>query len=542
MNVFVVATIYAWLAHGLAFLLLPSSIPLSLRVRAIAVWFIAAPLLFFVRAPLSILTLVGAILLMATPLAPRDRAAFFLAVVPAVPVFLYAPLPFPGINLLFEMTHLKIAALVLLLPLLFTSREPLNRPPTFNIADFGVPAYIIYTATIVIFAAGATNGMRFAFDQFLLIAVIYFALRAKLRAIDDINAFFQAFLVASVILASIAMISTYKHWDYYGIGVNTFTDVRNGAIRVQATANPHSLGFHLAAALFVLEFLRYRANIGWIKLNAVRAILLVGLMGTVSRGALGAFIVTGVVYLVIMIKGSIARSVTLYARCIGAVIGIVWFLRGDVAAVDAYGTFSYRQDLLWTSIGYIKMYPFWGDYFYLNSGYFNHLLQGQGIVDVTNIYLQFALQYGLVGLALMLFILIGPPVSLIIAIHSESLARDRKNPILPRRTADVATSRSSSAERAESSESHDAWRRSSAVAASVSVGWLFLVSTTSDVALTLYLGLVFSSICRALIDLRPSRTPVAALQRQPARRAASVYERASTVHRRIGDRLVQRRP
>jgi len=65
---------------------------------------------------------------------------------------------------------------------------------------------------------------------------------------------------------------------------------------------------------------------------------------------------------------------------------------------DQYGTFDYRSELYKASWEYMKIYPIFGQQFYLDTGFFNHLVTGLGIIDVVSAYLGVALQYGYVGL------------------------------------------------------------------------------------------------------------------------------------------------
>lgn len=113
---------------------------------------------------------------------------------------------------------------------------------------------------------------------------------------------------------------------------------------------------------------------------------------------------------------------------------------------------------------------------------FDHLLQGQGIIDVTNLYLQVALTFGLVGLALFACVFVLPALSTGLMLFRL------------RRTHLSATS----ARNSSSISEQETWFRAAAVAVACSAGWLFLVATTSDVGLTVHLGIFFAAACHAL--------------------------------------------
>lgn len=484
MGVALSATVFIWFAQGLAFLLLPWSLPLAARVRAVLFWAIATPILFGLRDPLAALLLIGLILFFVAPFSAVERAAFFLVAVPVVPVFVSAPLPFPGVNYLIDLTHYKMAALMLLPLALLIGGGGERRGRAFGATDAALLLYVIYTAAIVGSATNTTSGVRFFIDHVLIFLLPYVAFHVLLREQKDVDAIFKAFLVASVLLAAVALVSFAKRWDIYGIlNPNPFTEYRDGRPRVDATMNTHSLGFHLAAGILVLEYLKHRISIGWLWLNGLRVFLLAGMVPTDSRGAFAGLLVALGSYVLLMRKSTAVKVAMILAGIMGLIGVVIWLAEGNVAEVDAHGTFAYRQALLWTSLEYIGRYPLFGDLNFRESGAFDHLVTGLGIVDITNLYLLVALNYGLVGFALLFFVFVGPLLRL-----------------APRLVATAPTAANTPAER---EAGYATWHRASAVSVSVLVGWLFLVATTSDVGLTMHIGIVFAAICTGLRAMRP---------------------------------------
>lgn len=65
-------------------------------------------------------------------------------------------------------------------------------------------------------------------------------------------------------------------------------------------------------------------------------------------------------------------------------------------------TVSYRQDLFTQSLIVIKRYPLFGSTKYLEEPEMQQLIQGEGIIDIVNTYIQIALEYGLLALFLYL--------------------------------------------------------------------------------------------------------------------------------------------
>lgn len=481
------AIAYVWLAQAIAFLLVPWTVPLGVRVRAVAFWAAVAPIIFVFQNPLGTLFMAATVLLVLAPLSPVKRTAFFLAVAPAVPVFIFAPLPFPGINYLIDISHYKLASLFLLLPVLLASGArfgSMGAPGIFLII------YILYAALLAGAGTNVTGGLRFLMDYVLILALPYFAFRRVLTDVDDMDTFFQYFLAASVILAVVALVSLFKRWDIYGSFSFFPSEVRGGSLRINTTISTHSMAFHLACAIIILEYLKHRIAIGWLQLNAIRVVLLVAMTTADSRGALLGLAVSAFTYFLIVLNNAAARGLLFFALTIGSGVGAWWLVQGDVTTYDAYGTFSYRQELFWTSVKYIMDHPIFGDVNFLSSGAFDHLLQGQGIIDITNLYLQVALSFGLLGLLLFGFVFIFPSLS-----TGWMLLRCNPN----------------------ASAEMETWFRATAVTVAVMAGWFFLIATTSDTGLTLHFGVVFAALCNALRAARPIRPIPAPLANELAR-------------------------
>jgi len=479
------AMLYATIAMGLAAMVLPADAFGGNRIRGLAAWFLAALALLFLNDALITFLFMFVILLALAPFAPERRAAFFIIVAPAFPLYVQQYLPFPGINYLTLLDYYRVASFALLFPLLFVPRSRDAPSLAWTLSDSCVVGYVLYTSAMVGEGENFTSGLRFLLDQLLLVAAPYFAIsRAAIRR-QDVETCLRAFLVASAILAAVAIIATLKRWDFYRyketLSPLTLPEYRGGFLRIGATINTHSLGFHLAACVVLLEYLKTSMAFGMIRLWGLRAMLLAGLFFTASRGATTALITAAGGYVVLSVRSSVIRWLLVVGMAGAAWIGATWLLSGDSAEFDTYGTFDYRQQLLSTSLRYISEHPFFGDIHFLQSGEFNALVQGQGIIDITNLYLQVALKYGLVGFALFFM-----PFALTLY-RLSFVAHDG----------------------ADDLGGGGVHRMRSAVAALL-IGWLVLIATTSDVGLTLHLGLVLLALGRSLA-YKPTQAPQGSL-------------------------------
>lgn len=499
----VVATILGWMALGLAFVSLPSRFPFWERVRALSVWSLCCPILFLVRDPLLILVVALPVVVLLTPSSPPTRVGFFMAIVPCLPFYLAAPLPFPGLTQLFTLTPYKVIVLAVLLPIIFSSRMDVRRRSPLSVAELLFAAYIAYTCTVVLSATNSTNTLRYLVDQTLVLVLPYFIIRYSIRSVDDFDVCARGFLVASTVLAAIAIVSAAKGWDFYRDlfppSIFAIPDTRSGFARIEATINTHSLGYHLAAALVLLQYMKSRIAISSVQTWTLRALFTAGLFLTNSRGAMLGLLIAGGVYLLLSIHSATVRKILALA-CLAALgAAAYWTIAQDTSNIDPYGTVAYRQELLATSVRVVLDNPVFGDVDYLTSGKFDHLVQGLGIIDITNLYLQLALPYGLLGMLLFLGVIVSPLFALA---HRRRKTRKRGYQVLvslvPLVVLTVVPARKHNEKPTGPSAGAEDRRRAYNVVASVILGWLALAATTSDMGATVHIGLAFAALGRAL--------------------------------------------
>lgn len=573
---FVAATVYACLAHLAACAVLWGSLPQAMLLRALVLWNVAAAALFLLLDPSLTLIVIACVTIALTPLSPAHRVAFFLVAVPCLPYLTVAPVPFPGLNYLTELSQLKICVLALLLPGLFATKPKGTPARGGAIAGAALVLYAIYTAIFVTANGNLTGGLRFFIDQLILLVLPFFAIRSAVRSVDDLDIVLQGFVVASLLLASIALMSTLRQWDFYlatvPITIMRIPDARSGFIRINATVSVHTLGMHLAAGLIVLQYLKHRIDFGFLRLNVMRLMMLAGIYFTDSRGSMGALCIAAGIYVIACLESRTLRILATGAVVAGLVAVLAWLSVAEFSNDGALGSISYRQQLLRVSLPYLKSHLLFGDFHFLQRKEFQVLVQGQGIIDITNLYLQIALPYGIIGLALLMMPFAVPLLFMFAFIrgqptlHASSANRRKLRSAdgsrklialiifasvtailiigfitfvqLPQRStvgsdewlvallpAEWLTAailgvlimivgqrlvqvrhKKRSAENAGGGESEsDNYRRLVGALTGIVAGWLFLMTTTSDVGLTMYVGLVFAALCLAFSEVLRSQ-------------------------------------
>jgi O-antigen ligase len=401
----IAGTAYATIAIVAAFVLRPRFATSPAVLRGYLFWFVAAPVLFILPLPLAALAICGGALAFLAPRELDDRAAFYLLALFAIPASYGGLIPFPGLNYLIYLDFPKLAALILLLPVIALAPVPnsLRHAPT---------AGAVLVAVTILFSlqefrtANLTSGLRVTFYNVLLYLVPFAALVRLLPSRESFEKVFQTFAVLGVIFACSAGVSQVIDWNFYTylaerLGDIQFADFRAGILRTGVTTAPTFAAYIAALGLLGVEYFRARRKCGLFTAWMYRGLFIVAAFITGARG--GWLAMTGAVA-AFWFFAHAPRALRPPALFIGFFVCLpalfVFLMTTDLSRFDRYGSFEYRRELLEASFVQIRERPLFGDPHYIESGNFSHLVQGQGIIDIVNYYLQIVLEQGIVGLAL----------------------------------------------------------------------------------------------------------------------------------------------
>ncbi|NWG71847.1 MAG: O-antigen ligase family protein [Parvularculaceae bacterium] len=403
----VAATAYGLAAMVAAFVFRPRSVPNRDIFRAAVFWVLSVPVLFILPLPMLMLATCGALAFALAPPEKGDRLAFYLLVFPAVPATVFAQVPFPGINYLFMLDFPRVVFFcVLTAAFLSAARPPAARyAPTIGV--FVVLLTLLFSV-MAFRDENLTNGLRMGFNYALIYALPFFALVRLMNTDESLDKVFSSFMFLACILGFTALVSQATKWNIYDfvsmrVGQPVFAEFRGGFLRIAATLNVALTGFVMGLGLIAVSYFRSRRRLGFLMASIYRALFAAGAFFTYSRGAWIAVILGLLVYLFFTKAPRGLRPAMIAAGVfIGAPAAIVFALNADFGAIDAYGTFAYRQELLRATWIHFQQYPLFGDALFYSRPHFAHLVQGEGIIDFVNRYVQIVVEYGAVGLIIFL--------------------------------------------------------------------------------------------------------------------------------------------
>ena len=379
--------------------------------RIIIYWFCAALIGFLVTIGWIEMILLGISMVVLNPKRFEDRAAFFLGVVLAVPEEIRWRIDAPLINYLVDMSPALLASTVLALPLwiAYGKRKKVDDRPARKGLDVAV--VLIFLATALLTTRGLfftpSNFVRMTVVWFFLIVVPYFALSRALISREAIESLKQALLTIGVLSISIGLMSAFANWNFY---IEMATEYqfegalyRSGDVRVILTSCTTLAGWIMVAAAMATWGYRKVSNYPVFVMIGVTVLCFGVLYLTRSRGAYVAAIAMIGALIVANIRTWPLRIGTIVAGLVSAYIVYATLSSSGFQSIDQFGTFEYRDRLLAAGIAHIRENPFIGDPYFAMHPRFAPLLQGQGIIDFVNTYLQLGLQMGLLGLGLYFF-------------------------------------------------------------------------------------------------------------------------------------------
>jgi len=352
---------------------------------------------------------------------PILKLCLFFLLLPSIPAATVMVPGFGIINYFIYTGPHHVIILVLLLPLLISSRRGLIVNKSVNILAF---VYFLLLVGIAFRDTNVTNALRFSTITALATIIPFYAVGRTVHKADDLKKIMFAAILGIFLQSIIGVAETLKGWHLYNGAINSLGLIwgvgnylsRNNLLRASAAlGHPIVLGYISAIGLglylyFYPKIQKKMRQQYWIGIT----VFIGGLLASLSRGPWVGAVAMILVFLLtgqkaigkltkLMFGGFFVLAILSTTQAGKSFIELIPFVSND-ENIHAVSTISYRQQLLDQSWIVIKRNPFFGSANYLDTPEMETMRQGEGIIDIVNSYLVIALSSGLIGLGLFLSI------------------------------------------------------------------------------------------------------------------------------------------
>jgi len=343
-----------------------------------------------------------------------NPVALYLLLLHVVPPYSFA-LPSIIINELFDVDNYRLLAFAILLPTVFriSQTKTLKNKNGGNAAEYFIYAYLILQLIQLLPYENITNTMRRGTLFMLDVVLLFYVVRRTSADQNKLAEAITAFTLACAIFVPIAFFEQMRFWLLYeGLsaawGVDTSISsflLRGNSLRAMASTG-HSLvlGYFLAMALVLWLYLSINKESRLLVTLGIIGIW-IGLIAAFSRAPWATAVLGVATYMLLQPKGlaKLAKTAVLFLPISAIalvspfgkrILEVMPFMGGEVDS----GSIDYRKQLGEAAWERIQANPLFGDPFFMS--HLEHLRQGQGIIDLVNVYASIAMLYGGVGLVL----------------------------------------------------------------------------------------------------------------------------------------------
>ncbi len=401
-------------------------------------------------------------------LAPKEiemRRAFFVVSVLLFPTFYIYRVPFPGLNYLIDLSLWMILVARFLVPLTGRAIRPISFVDTLFLG-------FVFLVFILDFrGVSGTEGLRRGVVTTAWLLVPFLAFRNIAEDSNVRRSVWEALLIVAILLAAANVFIQLVRWDFFYFHYPMGVESRFGLVRANTTLATGLFGFVCATGILVLLHFPTIVKSGAIFRLIVYGVLFLGVLSSGARAAIMSLPLMLVIMLLLKLVDS--RAIALLAGSIAAAHSIVidLVLRMDFSRFADPFNLEYRQRLIATALEQIRDKPMFGDTDFISHPRFLPLIQGQQMIDIVNSYLQIALEYGVLTLLCYIGAFLLGLMRLATRIEAGTAARTRCSLLL-----------------------------------TVTIGYLFLIATTSMTSYVSLLGVVLLGLIAA--ETRPERYQV----------------------------------
>ena len=350
-----------------------------------------------------------------------DRLPLFFAISCAAPLYSFT---IPGFGLINYLITLNFGSLLCLLILW---------PEAQKAKQFNKSNYPFYSAVVIYFLALSildsrentlTNSLRLFVTYLIAIFLPFMAVSKSITNVQTLKKCLFTLTLCILPLALVGCFESIKYWKLYSpVFANVLGDdsalrygVRGDSLRASALfSSPIVFGYMMVIGIGLTIFCKnYTSQKNLC--NLIFCIFLVALYFTKARGPWLGFMVMMILHIwsgpdrfgnfTKFTLGSVLTVLALSTTSFGEkLISMLPF----ISSSDSHeaSTVDYRIKLLEQAGILFRENTLFGLVNYRDTPEMELMRQGQGIIDVVNSYVHIALNYGLLGLSLFLFIFLG---------------------------------------------------------------------------------------------------------------------------------------
>lgn len=368
----------------------------------------------------------------------KNPLALYLFVLCAAPHFGQLLPGFGPVESLVMVNHIRILNFSILLPYaIFLAKTRDNNLREWRAPDLAVLGFLAVLLLGDAINESVTITLRTATYLFIDIWIPYYVGSRSLKNQEQFRVVAAAILVAAVLVSLIAIFETSRRWLLYESLRSVFGLYHRGGTYIHRgdflramgpLTHPIILGYMMMVGIGMWTFLgpylypRWKA---WVALIC----LIAGLICSFSRGP---WVGAATVGLLMVLLGPGATKRVSAGAAIGSilVIGLMALPFGQritqylpFVGTEETRSIDYRARLWDVSLDVAAKNPVFGNHYWMHDPAFNQIreIQGQGLLDLANNYLQVLLPYGLVGLGFFL-------AALVLPTYGAWQARRRTNP------------------------------------------------------------------------------------------------------------------
>lgn len=409
--------VYILIAHVAAILLMRAiRLPFAERRDCTKAWLILTAAAFFGFHFIGYALITLLVVTWLRRRHPLQVPAMYIAILPVIPLYTYILPGALGINYFFALDHQRLLALGLLVPALLAARESdgERQPLIRNGVDATFLLFIAWLLLLsLIHRPTVTDKLRGVFDIAMFTLVPYLAVSRLVRSPADLRNCILA-IAFSGLFVSMAGVMEQRMTSYFyqevphRLGMDTFQltqigrahEIRFGLLRIKSSLEG-ALGFFLVICLAAYICLgRLRVLTGW-RLWVPALLVAMVLLFT---GARGPWLMAGIVIASTWAFGMVSAPGRFVMFACAALLAAPTIRDHFMSTTDQFGTFSYRAELMRHTLPMVLEKPWlgWGSIREIfATGRLEHLRQGQGIIDMVNVYLGTAVESGITGLLLL---------------------------------------------------------------------------------------------------------------------------------------------